>query len=97
MILKLDGFCADVKRAEEGKCLYPEFLSEYLWENLFLPYISGEVIPLDSLDYDRFTLSDMKDIMDYLSDAEEIETKLGTLQSMLVKCEPVARKLRAFC
>ena len=97
MVIDLNGFCAGVRLAENKKNLDVSLLSGYLMQNLFAPYISGEEVQLDSLDYSAFSLDYLMDLHHFLGDAEEIESKLDPMRSKLVKCEPAARKHRGFC
>lgn len=97
MQIDLKVFCSDIRQAEAENCLNKENVSPYLMQNLFIPYITGKDVRLDSLDYDAFTLSDMETLYEYLNDAGNVEQKLEPMRNGLLKCGPVARKIRAFC
>jgi len=97
MIVDLKSFCADISRAESQKSVDTSNLSSYLMQNLFIPYVTGKNIRLDSLDYDAFTLPDMDNLFRFIGDLEDTERKLEPMRSKLGDCHPAARKIKGFC
>jgi hypothetical protein len=97
MQVDLELFCADLRQTCIEKMIDASYLSPYLMDSLFTPYLSGEQIRLDSLDYDAFTLDDLDELMAFVEDAEEVEQKLEPVWKKLLGCDPAVRKFRSFC
>ncbi len=97
MIADLKRFCALIKEVKEDEHLDTNGLSPYLMANLFHPFMAGQDIRLDSLDYDAFDLSDLDRLNNYLGDLETVYDALHSKTEMLRKSPPSARPLRAFC
>ncbi len=90
-------FCALIKEEKEDEYIDAHYVSPYLMNNLFHPYMAGEDIPLNSLNYDAFTLDDLDRLYSYLGDLSTVYDVLHSKTEMLRKSPPAARQLRAFC
>jgi hypothetical protein len=97
MIADLKRFCILLGEAKEDEHLDDSFVLPYLMKNLFHPFMDGEDIPLNSLDYDAFDLSDLDRLNDYLGDLETVYDALYKHTEKLRKSPPAARPSRAFC
>jgi len=97
MQIKLDRFCSLLNEAEGEKSMDDSGFSPYLLENLLYPFLDGKDIRLNDINYDAFTISDIHDLFDYVSDAETVFTKTQGKAEKLLKSIPAARSARAFC
>lgn len=97
MIADLTRFCVLLRDAKEDEYVDTDGLSPYLMKHLFHPFMAGEDIRLDSLDYDAFSLDDLYRLNDYLGDLETQYDALRSKTENLRKSPPAARQLRAFC
>ena len=93
--LKLLG--ESLKQAKEQKSLDYSVVSPYLMQRLFVPYMQGADIRLDSLDYDKFDLSDMDMLFTFIKDIEAVQSDAEYIPRNLRKCDPAAKTARAFC
>lgn len=97
MIADLTRFCALLTEAKEDEQLDSSGVSPYLMKNLFHPFMAGVDIPLDSLDYNAFTMNDLDCLNEYLGDLETEYDALHSKSEKLRKSTPAIRLLRAFC
>jgi len=97
MNIKLDRFCLLLNEAEEERGTDDSEVSPYLLKHLLYPYLAGEDILLNDLNYDAFTLSDMDILFEYISEMETACNKVHRKADILWKSTPAARPSRAFC
>lgn len=97
MILDLNAFRTGLLEAEKQKPVDDIYLSDYLRNHLLIPYMNGEDISLDELDYGAFELDDLE-LLDHYAD--ELARKSRGMQHIpenLVKCPASVRAVRQFC
>jgi len=97
MEIHLDRFASLLSDAEEGRGADDSGVSPYLLGNLLYPYLEGESIRLDSLDYDAFSLTDLDCLFTFIGEIEDVHSKTHSKSEKLWKSSPAARPLRAFC
>lgn len=97
MKVDLQRFCTLLRETQEDEYLDSSGVSPYLMDHLFHPYMAGEDIPLNSLDYDAFDLNDLDQLFDFLGDLSTVYNVLCGKAENLRKATPAARPTRAFC
>lgn len=97
MELNVSSFCNALQNAEPQKSLDAGAVSPYLLEHLFVPYLQGEDIRLDSLDYDAFDLSDLDRLNEFIEDIECIQNQNELIPRNLEKCAPAVKPAGMYC
>jgi len=97
MEIQLDKFCSLLIGAKEERGADGSGVSPYLLENILYPYLEGENIRLDSLDYGAFSLPDLDSLFAFIGEIEDAHGKTQSKLEKLWKSPPAARPARAFC
>lgn len=95
-LIDLKAFRRELGEAVHEKSVDSDGLSPYLMQNLLAPYLKGEAIPLDSLDYDAFDLSDLDRLNEYIGEILCVHGRLDNMYRKLRKSIPAARTAKAF-
>ena len=97
MNVDLRVFCEKLGKAENEAVNDSSNVSKYLMEHLYIPFMEGRHIRLDSLDYEAFEESDLEDFGVYLSDIQRVQTSVSGITEHLRQAKPDACLLKQFC
>ena len=97
MTIYLDKFCALLGAVKEEKATDDTAVLPYLLDSLLYPFLAGESIRLDSIDYDAFSLDDLDTLFHFVGEMENHHQKTSQKTDKLRKSPPASRPTMAFC
>ena len=97
MEIDFDALIASFRNAQEGKTFETKSVSDYVMSHIWEPLRQNKALLYEHLDFSRFGLDDITDLMVRLDRAVEMSYDLRRLNQTFCEAEPVSVGCRAFC
>lgn len=97
MKIDLDALLSNFRNAEEGKTFEAKDVSGYVMSRIWEPLQRGGTLLYENLDFSRFGVEDITNLMDCLDNAVSVSYDLKQLNQTFCQAKPASVACRAFC
>lgn len=97
MKMDLKVLCKLLAQAKEEEAVSAEDCNAYLQERVLRPLMRSETVLLKDVDFGRFDIEDIGQLVEYYESLEVRSGKLSQLAGALANIAPTACKSRQFC
>lgn len=97
MKMDLKVLCKQLAQAKKEDAVSAEDCNAYLLERVLRPLMRNETVLLKDVDFGRFDIEDIGQLVEYYESLEVQSGKLSQLVGALANIAPTACKSRRFC